>query len=439
MRYLRSKANLSALVILCGVLGNSARAQEYQQEPILYSKSAPEDRVSELIQRLDAEETRLDYEPGFGFLRSILRELQVPESSQTLVFSKTSLQRQRISPRTPRALYFNEDVYVGFCQQGDVIEVSAVDPRLGTVFYTVQQEETDRPRIVRQADNCLLCHASSHTKEGPGHLVRSVLVDSSGMPILTAGTYRVDQTIPLQNRWGGWYVTGTHGAQKHLGNLVMRAADAPTLVDNAAGMNLTELGDRFDASAYLTPHSDIVALMVLEHQTDVHNSIVRANFLTRQAMHQQQALNRELGKPLDHEWESTKSRIKSSCEPLVEGLLFSGEAKLTGQIRGTSGFAQQFARQGPRDGQGRSLREFDLETRLFKVPCSYLIYSPSFKALAREAKEQVLERMAGILAGKDTSKKFAHLTPDDRQSIIGILRATMPELPIGWPAGDATR
>jgi hypothetical protein len=342
------------------------------------------------------------------------------------------LQRYRISPRTPRALYFNDDVYVGFCQDGDLLEVSAVDAQLGTVFYTIQQGQTDRPRIIRQGDHCLLCHGSSQTKEVPGHLVRSVSVDPSGMPILTAGTYRVDQTTPLENRWGGWYVTGTHGAQKHLGNLVTRGGDAAKQVVNTAGMNVTDLGTRFDASAYLTRHSDIVALMVLEHQTDVHNLITRANFSTRQAMYHQQALNRELGEPVDHVWESTRSRIKSACEPLVEGLLCSGEAKLTNPIQGTSGFAQQFVRQGPRDTHGHSLRDLDLENRLFKFPCSYLIHSPSFRALPGEAKDYVLHRMWEILTGQDTSIKFAHLTADDRRAIMEILRDTMPDLPDSW-------
>ena len=432
--HLYSKANVAALVILCGVVGNPTHAQEYEQEPVSYSKTSPQNRFSELVQRLDAGTTRLNYEPGIGFLRSILRELKIPESSQTLVFSKTSLQRQRISPHTPRALYFNDDVYVGFCQQGEAIEVSAVDPKLGAVFYAVQQEPADRPRIIRQADNCLICHASSQTKEVPGHLVRSVFVDPSGMPILSAGTYRVDQTTPLENRWGGWYVTGTHGSQKHLGNLVLRGGDVPNQVDNTAGMNLTDLGTRFDASDYLTRHSDIVALMVLEHQADAHNLIARANFSTRQAMHHQDSLNREFNEPADHEWESTKTRIKGACEPLVEYLLFSGEARLAHSIQGTSGFARQFAQQGPQDRLGRSLREFDLEKRLFKFPCSYLIYSPSFNALPSEAKAYVCQRLWEILAGQDTSKKFGYLTPEDRRAILEILRDTISDLPKAWHA-----
>jgi hypothetical protein len=275
----------------------------------------------------------------------------------------------------------------------------------------------------------LICHGSSQTKEVPGHVVRSVFADASGLPILSSGTYRIDQTSPLEKRWGGWYVTGTHGNQKHLGNFIATGRMDRDEVDNAAGLNVTCLNGRFDTSKYLAPHSDIVALMVLEHQTDAHNYISRANFLTRQAMHYQQSLNRELHEPADKVWDSTKSRIKSAGEPLVEYLLFSGEAELTAPIRGTSGFVEEFAQRGPRDRQGRSLRDFDLETRLFKYPCSYLVYSPSFAALPHEVKEYVLRRMNEVLTGTDQSDKFKHLSAADREAILEILGDTLSD----WP------
>src|SRR5262245_14665028 len=113
--------------LCCGVL-SFAGGQEFEQEPIQYSLSQPDNRVSRLIERIGAGGVTLAHEPRFGYLRALLSELNVPVSSQMLVFSKTSLQRHRISPRTPRALYFSDDVYVGFCQQGDVLEISAVDP-----------------------------------------------------------------------------------------------------------------------------------------------------------------------------------------------------------------------------------------------------------------------------------------------------------------------
>jgi hypothetical protein len=272
----------------------------------------------------------------------------------------------------------------------------------------------------------LICHGSSQTKDIPGHVVRSVFADASGLPVLSSGTFRVDQTTPLENRWGGWYVTGTHGDQKHLGNLVVPGRVARDDLDNSAGLNQTCLDGRFDTSKYLTPHSDIVALMVLEHQADAHNYLTRASFLTRQAMHYQQTLNRELNEPAERMWDSTKSRIKSAGEPLVEYLLFCDEAKLSARIDGTSGFAAEFAGRGSRDGQGRSLRDFDLNTRLFKYPCSYLVYSPSFAALPCQVKDYVVGRMHEVLDGKDKSDKFAHLSDADRQAIDEILTETLP-------------
>jgi hypothetical protein len=434
------KAWWKAMLLVVGAVSTlaggawRARAEDFEQEPILYSQKSPANRVSRLIERMDAGKSQLKQEPKFGYLPALLKELEIPVSSQTLVFSKTSMQRQRISPRTPRALYFNDDVFVGYCVEGEVLEISTADPTLGAVFYTLAQDEEDGPTITRQTDNCLICHASSQTKDVPGHVLRSVFTDAAGMPILSAGSERIDQTSPLEKRWAGWYVTGSHGPQKHRGNLVIRTRNVPDDVDNDAGQNLAALGDRFDASAYLSGHSDIVALMVLEHQADALNWITRANFQTRRAMHYQQALNRELGEPPDHVWDSTKSRIKSAGEPLVEYLLFSGEAALTHRIAGTTSFAADFAAGGKRDRRGRSLRDFDLERRVFKYPCSYLVYSPSIETLPGEVKDYVWRRMWEVLSAQDQTKPFAHLSPDDRLAILEILRDTVPALPDYWRA-----
>src|SRR5262245_37198501 len=425
---------LFGLALVIAAAPRVVRGQEFEQEPIHYSKSQPVNRVSRLLDQIASGEKLLTHEEQFGYLRDLLQRLEVPVSSQMLVYSKTSLQRQRISPRMPRALYFSDDVYVGFCQGGEVLEISTVDPQLGTVFYTLDQEFSARPRIQRQTDNCLICHGSSMTRETPGQVLRSVFTAADGLPVLSAGSYRIDQTSPLEKRWGGWYVTGTHGGQKHLGNLIVRGRANPDEIDNSGGLNQTNLAERFDTSAYLTPHSDIVALLVLEHQADAHNHLTRANFQTRQAMHYQQALNRELGEPADRIWDSTKSRIKSACEPLVEYLLFSGEAPLTARVHGTSDFIEEFARRGPRDSQGRSLRDFDLTQRIFKHPCSYLVYSPSFAGLPSEAREYVLRRMWEVLSGQDQAGKFAHLSTADRQAILEILRETLPQLPDYWLA-----
>lgn len=428
-----SRPYLVATLILIAAAAPSAWAQdEFDREPILYSTAPESNPVSQIQARLNAGETVLKHEPHFGYLRSVLQALNVPESSQMLVFSKTSLQRSKIAPRTPRSIYFSDESYVGFCQAGDVIEISVADPQLGTCFYTLDQKASEAPRFVRQGDSCLTCHTSSSTHGLPGHLVRSVFTDTSGFPILSAGGYRVDHTTPMEHRWGGWYVTGTHGPQNHLGNLIVQGDEVKEPVDNSKGRNVTSLADFVDVENFLTPHSDLVALMVMEHQTQAHNALTRANFVTRQALHHEAALNRELGEPADHRWESTNSRIRSGGDPLVKCLLMSEEAKLTAPIQGTCTFATEFAARGPRDSKGRSLRDLDLQTRLFRYPCSYLIYSASFDSLPAEVKDYVLAQLLSVLTGKNTSKEFAHLTPADRQTILEILRETKPGLPAAW-------
>ncbi len=430
-----SRRNTLAVLALLG-LSFAVRAGDIEGPPVNYVTVPTNNVVTRLEQRLAHSQAMVSHDDRFGYLKSVLPELNVPESSQVLVFSKTSLQRHRIAPETPRALYFNDDVYIGYCQQGDVMEVTAMDPNLGAVFYSLDQKNAERPVFTRQNETCMICHGSSQNQGLPGNLVRSTYVDRAGYPILSMGTHRIDDSSPLKDRWGGWYVTGTSGKQTHLGNLVLRDRVQPEEIDNKAGVNVTDLHQRFDTTAYPTPHSDIVALLVLEHQAEMHNRIIRANLLTRMALYEETELNKALGRPADYHSESTTSRIKNACEPLVKYLLFSGAAPLTDRVQGTSGFAEEFAHRGPRDAQGRSLRDFDLERRLFKYPCSYLIYSASFDALPAPAKEQVLRRLWEVLTGKDTSADFAHLKPEDRKAILEILLATKKDLPVYWKAGN---
>jgi hypothetical protein len=432
----RNSCVLVVVLVLAG--GPAARAADLDRAPLHYSTAPANNPAARLQQQLDAGKASLTFDEEFGYLPSLLRALDVPVSSQVLVFSKTSLQRNNISPRMPRALYFGDDVYVGYCQRGKVLEVSAADPALGTVFYTLDQTPAMKPRLQRQTESCLICHGSSQNQGFPGHLVRSVYADRQGNPILAWGTFRIDQTSPLRQRWGGWYVTGTGGNQPHLGNLVVSdERQQPERIDNTAGLNVTDLSDRIRTSAYLSGHSDLVALMVLEHQTEMHNRISRAGMQTRLAVYEEADLNKALGRPLDQHSELTVRRIQSACEPLVKYLLFSGEAPLTAPVRGTSGFAEEFARRGPRDRHGRSLRALDLHTRLFTYPCSYLIYGEAFAGLPAEARAYVLNRLDEVLTGQDTSAAFAHLTAADRRAIREILLETLPGLPDSWRATDA--
>lgn len=405
----------------------------YEGAPINYLTAKVDDPIARLGARLKSGEAKLIYdEKQGGYLASLLKALAVPESSQVLVFSKTSFQRHRISPRTPRALYFGDDIYVGWVQGGDVVEISSVDPRQGAVFYLLDQDPAGPPRFQRLTHDCLQCHSSGKTQEVPGHLVRSVYPDRSGQPMYNAGTFTTSHESPMNERWGGWYVTGTHGKQTHMGNVFVTDPEQPEQLDTAAGANVIDLSKRFKTARYLEPTSDIVALMVMEHQTQMHNLITAASYHARLALHYQKGINQSLGRPENELSPSTLSRIKSPAEKLVRYMLFSGEPPLSEPVAGSSSFTRDFQTKGVRDPLSRSLRDLDLTHRMFRYPCSYLIYSEAFDSLPPSVLDVVYQRLLDVLTGKDQSPEFAHLSASDRAAILEILRATKKNLPAAW-------
>ena len=377
-----------------------------ENQAVAYSTTAPADAVADLQRRLDEGLTALRYDRHTGYLSAVLHALHVPAASQSLVFSRTSFQRARISPAQPRALYFNRDVYVGWVPGGAMLEIASIDPALGPVFYTLEQREIARPRFERQTRACLQCHDSpSSTRGVPGLLMKSVPTDDAGEPIAAGGTYVTTDRSPASERWGGWYVTDGHRVP-HMG--LALAAGAIT-------------------APYLTGHSDPAALSVLAHQTSVQNLLTHVGYRTRMARHFDRQRNRDLGLSEEYVSDATTRLIATVAEPLVRALLFVDEAPLVHPIAGTSGFAEMFGQQGPRDRRGRSLYEMDLTRRLLRYPCSYLIYSPAFEALPAPAKAYVYRRVWDVLSGRDAGRPFAHLTPADRTAVLEILRDTKQE------------
>ena len=394
------------IIGLAGMLTNSAFADDLDRPPLRYSKASLDNPVSRLNDRLKSKIPEWKHDRDFGYLQAVLKELDISSTSQCLVFSKTSFQRDRITPKTPRALYFNDEVYVGFCLRGDALEFSAADPHVGTAFFTLSQDPSERPRFTRQTDNCLSCHAGSMTQNIPGHLMRSVYPDSQGQPILRAGTHRTNPQSPFEQRFGGWYVSGTHGRQNHQGNMTFPGKIDPETVSISAGQNQTDLSKLFTAGMYLTPHSDLVALMVLAHQLDVHNRIAKAMIETQSALYYQAETRKALGDPADVRYESVGRRIASAGDELLESLLCVGECPLTEPVSGTSGFREEFESRSKLDARGRSLRQFDLKTRLFRYPCSYLILSRSFEQLPNEVRRHVVNKLDSILKGTIDEPKF---------------------------------
>lgn len=415
---------ITLVLISCAVAVRAQRVA-YEQEPIDYLNAEVDDRIAKLSRKVESGDVTLKYDPEFGYLESVLEELNVPASSQALVFSKTSLQLHRISPRRPRALYYNDDVYVGFCKGGDVLEFAATDAKQGATFYTLSQDQSKKPVFVRDRGGCLSCHSSSRTQGVPGYLVRSVFADAAGRPKLGSGTFNTDHTSDFEKRWGGWYVTGDHGSMRHMGNTICKG-DEHTF-DRDPGANQLDLDRFFRTDAYLTPHSDIVALMVLEHQVQMHNAIAAANYETRLALHQSFQMNELLDRPEGFVSDSATRRISSSADRVLRHLLFCDEFVLTDRVSGSTTFQEDFTKRGKRDSRGRTLREFDLERRLFKYPCSYLIHSEAFASLPDQVRKLVLARLETVLLSDKPPKSFQHLSKNDRKAIWEILRETLPE------------
>lgn len=407
----------------------ATRQEQLYDNPVIgYDAAGKNDPVARLQERLDRGEVKLEYNEVDGYLSSTLKLLNVPVSSQGLVFSKTSFQLFRISPKNPRAIYFNDDVYVGWVRGGDFVELSTADPKLGGVFYMLEQTKTARPRFVRN-NECLQCHSSGTTRNVPGHIVRSVFPDERGYPIAQLGSRVIGHTNPLKERWGGWFVTGTHGSDQHLGNQLFSERDNYDKLDLSAGANVQSLDKKVNLVGYLSPHSDIVALMVLEHQTQMHNLLTRLQYETKLALHQNDAMNEALQRPKNEVSDSTKRRLNNAVDEVLKYLLFAEEAKLSAPIAGTSGYAAEFAAQGSKDKQGRSLRDFDLQKRLFRYPCSYLIYSDAFDALPKQALDLLYRKLWLVLTGQTQDKAFAGLSSADRKAVLEILRSTKRNLP----------
>lgn len=402
-----------------------AQIATFERPPINYLDAEVHDAVARLAVMVETGEVQLEFDKRHGYLPSVLKALEIPVSSQALVFSKTSMQIHRISPSTPRAVYFNDNVYVGWCQRGEVLEFAATDPNQGAIFYSLKQIELEKPEFVRDRGQCLTCHASSRTQNVPGYFVRSVFPDRSGQPELGSGTFTTDQTSPFDQRWGGWYVTGTHGKMRHMGNAIFKPNDSG--LDRESGANLHSLDGIVSTRPYLSPHSDLVALLVLDHQTQMHNAITAANFETRQALHQSHEMNDLLDRPPGHISDVAQRRIEAVADNLVTHLLMCDEFQLTDPVAGTSDFANEFSAHSVRDTKGRSLRDLDLQTRLFRYPCSFLILSEAFDALPNEVRNLAVRKVTEVLEGKDTSHKFAHLSAEMRREILEILRETNPE------------
>jgi hypothetical protein len=424
---MRNLLNYLAVGGVC-LAGSFLRAQStdaYEQPPISYSATRPNDAIARLQTRLTSGELKFSGSDK-EIVEALLRELRIPAESQVVVFSKTSFQRDRIRPEHPRAIYFSDTCYVGWVPSG-LVEVTDIDPVLGPIFYSFDPSAS-KPEFTRDAD-CLRCHGGTFHRGIPSIFARSVIPNEDGEPLLRFGTELVDFRTPFTNRWGGWYVTGQHGSALHRGNVMARGKDnEPT--DFKRGANVKSLGGFFETKTYLAEGSDIVALLVFEHQTAMQNTLTRASMECRRMLAYQQNLQRELKETVTDEltYDSVKSVFESSARQLVDDLLFKGEAPLPDGIAGSEKFQGEFLASARRANDGSSLKEFQLRGHLFRNRCSYLIYSEGFLNLPEQLKRRVYERLGRALHPTNPDPQYTYIPSEERGRIAKILRETHPEL-----------
>ncbi len=343
-----------------------------------------------------------------GYLPAVLEMLGVPPESQMLVFSKTSLQRQPINPDNPRALYFSDTVYVGYIPGAPDLEVAAVDPVLGTVFYTVHQDK-DEPVRFRRSNDCLQCHASARSMGVPGFVLRSLDTDASGEIIPTTDTEHISHCTPFSERWGGWFVSNAPAAWAHRGNAPGEKPGTP----ESANARIKGLSS---SRQYPAEGSDTLALLVHDHQTHMHNYITRLHM-----------------EGLERISEYGHVRyLDIQIRAFLRYMLFTEEAKFPAELDGSRLFKEAFQKNAKRDSKGRSLKDFNLTTRLFRYPCSFLIDSEAFRNLPQLVRDAVLSRLHNILTGRDSHPDFQNLDRDDAKAVFEILKETAPDLTAGW-------
>jgi hypothetical protein len=422
------------------------RAAPYELPPIRYHETEPDTKLTRLFE--DREAIRRISQGGEReVLAALLEALEVPVESQVLVYSKTSEQNSRISPRTPRAIYFSDDLYIGWVQGGE-IEAASFDPVLGMVFHLVtltgrgEIEGVREPIALARDRGCLSCHASSATRQFPGLLVRSVYPQESGLPLFEAGSFQTRHHSPIAERWGGWYVTGEVEHATHLGNAIASKdpASGEIRLEPLAEGFLDDLGGLFRADRYLHGgRSDALALMVLEHQVAVHNVLVEANLTARITRHRHEEIRRAFGESPDDPLDETNERILDSlADRVLREMLYRDEFPLPSGVRSGGGFEDAFAA-NRRVHEGRSLKDFRLHERLMKFRCSHLIHSEAFQHLPDEMRDRILTRLHEILAAPSPPADYAHLSASERRQLLAILGATLGDLPPAWgeiPGGE---
>ncbi len=422
----------SLLALSLPLDASAQEAEPFEDPPINYSATVPNDRVQQLNAASQKQVDEIRSWPARRRLRWLLEKLAIPVESQILVFSKTSAQRDLINPKNPRVLFFSDEAYVGWVP-GGMIEVIVFDPSLGATFYLLDATEDAAKPLLARDNQCLLCH--KNYERTPTLRVRSVLPGLDGEPLSGSSLANLAPETPYAERWGGWYVTGAPSAFRHRGNTTGQSEADFRTTEGKGGVTLPSLEGRFDVSRYPKPTSDIVALSVHDLQVFVHNVLAAANQTARLALARWPATREILQLPAHAPIAgSTLVTLSSEADKIIAALLGREEPPLPPDgLHGAGDFQQVYQKGRRPDSRDRALRDLDLQTRLFRYHCSPLIYSDSFRGLPPELRTLTLTRLGALLRTPAPPAEYAYLSAKARQNLWEILTATLTDLPPTWP------
>jgi hypothetical protein len=382
----------------------------YGRNPVDYSGTAADDVVARLSKRgpISVDRERVSRS---GYLQQVLDVLDVPVESQLLVFSKTARVQPPVSPKSPRAIYFTDEVMIGWTPTSRELEISAIDPVKGAIFYSVKQprDEHESPATntgirFERRDNCLSCHASRSTLEVPGLMLKSFVTDRVGRPL--NGFSHISHDSAYERRFGGWYVTGSPTGLVHRGNLFGQESIARNRDEPGFQAVMRAPVPLANPDGYLAGTSEIVAHLVFTHQMEGINLITRVGMEAR--------LN-----------------VRSDAEDrLIRYFVFADEPSLNVPIdRTASAFATVFESNPAADSLGRSLRQLDLKTHLLKHRLSWLVAHRSFAALPDDCRKRLVSRLRDGLQTGLPDEDFGHLPEQERLQTLAIAESTIPF----WP------
>ncbi len=426
--------HMRALVVsllLCSTLtGFSQFYNDYELEPHGYFSKDAKDPVTLLMKRVQRGEVLIKEPNGKPLVERLLRELGLNKDTQVLVFSRTSLQRREVSYSNPRALYFNESVYLGWMPNGR-IEIASFDPELGPIFYFQRELDDASSPLLARSRSCLGCHAGDATNFLPGSLGRSVYPDKSGRSLRSIDDYRRSgHHIPLHDRYGGWFVSGNHGAMRHMGNAIASREGGKITIDREQFANLEKLDRFFSTEAYPAPGSDIAALLVFDHQVTMHHRLVEAAYRARQSLFDSKLDPKETDVSKLSKGRSTDEFLEGR-DKVVDYLLFRDETPIP-KVSCDPAFQRAFSANRIADSRKRSLKDLRLDGRIFENRCSYMIYSPTFDQFPPMLKGAIYARIHEILTSPKPVEGFDYLGKDEKRRILEILDETKEDLPPGW-------